>query len=270
MKPTIKELFGTDQPMIALLHLHALPGDPDYPVGGCIDDVIEQARKDLHALQNGGVDGVLFSNEFSLPYLDKIEPVTVGAMGYILGVLRDEIKVPFGVHVIADADATLELAAAVEADFVRSVFSGAYASEVGIRVKNVANSLRRKKALGLDDLIMFYMINAESDGDLSMRDIATIAKNVQFKCHPDVMCVSGIQAGHGVDKELLDIVKGAVPDVPVYANTGCNAKTVAEKLTYIDGAFVGTTFKADGKFENDVDEARVKEFMDVVKANRTR
>ncbi len=268
MKPTIKEVFGTNQPMIALLHLHALPGDPDFPRGGCIDDVIKIARKDLHALQDGGVDGILISNEFSLPYLDKIEPVTVASMAYIIGVLRDEITVPFGVHVIADADATLELAAAVKAQFVRSVFSGAYASEVGIREKNVAVTLRRKKELELDDLLMFYMINAESDGDLSMRDIATIAKNVQFKCHPTAMCVSGIQAGHGVDKELLDIVKGAVPGVPVYANTGCNAKTIAEKLEYIDGGFVGTTFKVDGKFENDVDEARVKEFMDIVKATR--
>ena len=270
MKPTIKEVFGTEQPMIALLHLRALPGDPDFPIGGKMDDVIAEARKDLHALQDGGVDGILISNEFSLPYLDKIETVTPAAMAYVIGQLKSEITVPFGVHVIADADATIELAAAVEAQFVRSVFTGAYAAETGIRNKNVAITMRRKKALGLDNLLMFYMVNAESDGDLSQRDMAVTASAVEFKCHPDAMSVSGLHAGHGVDKALIDLVKGAVPNANVWANTGCKAVNIADMLEYIDGAFVGTTFKVDGKFENGVDVNRVKEFMDIVKANRKR
>ena len=44
-----KELFGVEKPIIALLHLRALPGDPLY--AGDMEDVISQARKDLHALQ---------------------------------------------------------------------------------------------------------------------------------------------------------------------------------------------------------------------------
>ena len=100
--------------------------------------------------------------------------VTPSAMAYIIGQLRSEITVPFGVHVISDADATIELAAAVEAQFVRSVFTGAYVSEIGIRNRTVAEMIRRKKALELDELLMFYMINAESDGDLSGRDIACL------------------------------------------------------------------------------------------------
>ena len=135
---TIKEVFGTDKPIIALLHLRALPGDPHFPHGGKMGDVLSAARADLKALQDGGVDGILISNEFSLPYLDHVDMVTPSAMAYIIGQLRSEITVPFGVHVISDADATIELAAAVEAQFVRSVFTGAYVSEIGIRNRNVA------------------------------------------------------------------------------------------------------------------------------------
>lgn len=236
-----------------------------------MDDVLREARADLKALQDGGVDGILISNEFSLPYLDHVDAVTPSAMAYIIGQLRSEIKTPFGVHVISDADATVELAAAVEAQFVRSVFTGAYVSEIGIRNRNVAEMVRRKKALELDDLLMFYMINAESDGDLSGRDIATIAKAVQFKCHPHAMCVSGIQAGHGVDSSLIETIKSASSGAYRYTQTqGCKAENIAEKLTYCDGAFVGTSFKYDGKFENSVDPARVKAFMDVVRKERNR
>ena len=61
-----QEMFGVEKPIIALLHLDALPGDPGYC--GSMDTVLEHARQDLVALQNGGVDGILFANEFSLPY----------------------------------------------------------------------------------------------------------------------------------------------------------------------------------------------------------
>jgi len=57
-------MFGVEKPIIALLHLDALPGDPGYC--GSMDTVLEHARQDLVALQNGGVDGILFANEFSL------------------------------------------------------------------------------------------------------------------------------------------------------------------------------------------------------------
>ena len=50
--------------------------------------------------------------------------------------------------------------------------------------------------------------------------------------------------------------------------TGCRRETVAQILENCDGAFVGTTFKKDGVFENRVDEQRVREFMDAVKAMR--
>ena len=104
-----KELFKVEKPIIALLHLRALPGDPDFC--GNIEKVIDQAKADLQALQDGGVDGVLIANEFSLPYQLKAEPVTVGAMGYIVGRLKDEIHVPFGVNIVFNAMETLELAA---------------------------------------------------------------------------------------------------------------------------------------------------------------
>ena len=55
----------------------------------------------------------------------------------------------------------------------------------------------------------------------------------------------------------------------IFANTGVRLNNVEEQLSIADGAVVGTTFKYDGKFENHVDKARVKEFMDKVKKFRS-
>ena len=56
----MKELFGTDKPVIGMMHLMALPTDPKYDPEGGIQKVLKRARADLHAIQEGGIDGILF------------------------------------------------------------------------------------------------------------------------------------------------------------------------------------------------------------------
>lgn len=265
---TIKEVFHQDKPVIALLHIRELPGDPFYPRDGSMEKVIAAARADLRALQAGGVDGVLFSNEYSQPYQPEVDMVTVAAMATVIGALKDEITVPFGVHVISDAMATIELAAAVGADFVRSVFTGGYVGEMGIRSLDIAAVLRRKRALGLDDLLMFYMVGSESDGDLSGRNLADTAQAIIFKCRPTGLCVSGKSAGREASNDIVMEVRAAAGGTPVLFNTGVNQDNVQEKLAVSDGVMVGTAFKVDGIFENLVDEGRVRKFMEKVRETR--
>lgn len=261
-----KEMFGVEKPIIALLHLQALPGDPLY--GGDMEGVYRQALEDLNGLQDGGVDGVLIANEFSLPYQINADPITIGAMGYLVGRLKEFIRIPFGVNVVLNPMASLELAASTGASFIRSAFTGAYMGENGVVNTDVAAVVRRKKALGLDHLKMLYKVNPESDAYLVERDIRVITKSILFHCSPDGLCVSGASAGSETSTDAIALVRSVAGDTPVFCNTGCNAQTAVEKLSSSDGACVGTTFKKDGKFENNVDPERVVEFMKVVKAFR--
>ena len=59
-----------DLSLIHILHMQPLPGDPYYDQEGGMQKVIDMARADVLALQEGGVDGLLFTNEFSTPYID--------------------------------------------------------------------------------------------------------------------------------------------------------------------------------------------------------
>jgi predicted TIM-barrel enzyme len=63
----LKEVFATEKPIIAMCHFDALPGDPSYDPGKGLARVLENAHKNLRALQDGAVDAVMFSNEASLP-----------------------------------------------------------------------------------------------------------------------------------------------------------------------------------------------------------
>ena len=271
----IESMFGVRKPIIAMLHLDALPGDPRFRRGTSIQEIAAHAGADLEALQNGGVDGVLFSNEFSLPYQRTMDMVTPAAMAYVIGALRSELRVPFGVDAISDGGATLELAAAVGADFVRGTFSGVYVGDGGLYNNDFATLMRRKAALPLDSLKMLYFINPESDRNLDLRPLQEIAASTIFKVHPDGLCISANAAGQDVDEELIAAVKSRNPEVAVLCNTGCRPDTIIRKLCVADAAVVGTYFKQGGKLENErlenvrVDAARVRMFMDVVREFRT-
>jgi len=263
-----EKMFGVKKPIIAMLHLDALPGDPLFKYGNDMDEVVAHAREDLHALQDGGVDGIIFSNEFSLPYQRKMDYVTPAAMAYVIGCLRSEIRVPFGVDAISDGKACLELAAAVKAQFVRGTFCGVYVGDGGLYNNDFSDLLRRKASLHLDDLKMLYFINPESDRNLDTRPLADIAKSTMAKASPDGLCISANAAGQDVDDALIASVKQANPDVVVLCNTGCRINTIERKLSTADAAVVGTTFKKNGIFEERVDVERVAAFMEVVRKYR--
>lgn len=264
----INEIFETSKPIIAMCHLCALPGDPYYDAEGGMEKVVDLARRDLHALQDGGVDAVMFSNEFSLPYLTKVRPETSAAMARVIGELMNEIKIPFGINVLWDPIASIDVAAATGAKFIREIMSGVYASDFGLWNTNIGETARHKMDLGLKDLKLLFNIVPEAARYLADRDIADIAKSTVFNNKPDALCVSGLIAGAETNTQTLSKVKESVPETAVFSNTGCNIDNIEAQLRIADGAVVGTTFKVDGKFENLVDVKRVKAFMEKVKAIR--
>ena len=260
-----KGILNTNKPIIAMCHLQALPGDPGYDKSGGMKKVIEAARKDMLALQEGGVDGIMFSNEFSMPYLLKVKTETTAAMARIIGELMHEITIPYGVNVLWDPYASLELAAAVDGKFVREIFSGVYASDFGLWNTNCGEIIRHQYVIGAENVKLLFNIVPEAAQYLAQRDVADVARSTVFNHLPDALCVSGLTAGSETDSTTLKKVKDAVPDTVVFANTGVNLENVEEQLRIADGAVVATTFKYDGVFQNSVDQKRVKAFMDKVK-----
>jgi len=268
MTSWVNDLFGTEKPIIAMCHLKAFPGDPDFDRAGGMKAVVDHARRDLLALQEGGVDAVMFSNEFSLPYLTRVETVTVASMARVVSELLPEVRVPFGVNVLWDARASLDLAVATGAAFVREVFTGAYASDFGLWDTNAGSVVRHQHAIGAQAVRLLFNIVPEAAAYLGSRSPTEIARSTVFNARPDALCVSGLTAGVETSLSTLTQVKQAVPETPVFANTGVKPSNVREQLAVADGAVVGTTFKIDGVFTNPVDARRVSEFMEIVRSIR--
>ena len=268
MNVWIKELFGVEKPVIGMCHMHALPGDPLYDEARGMTWVYEQARGDLLALQEGGVDAALFSNEYSLPYLTSVETVTVACMAAVISELKRDIKIPFGVNVLWDPRASLDLAKATGARFVREIFTGVYASDFGLWNTNVGEVIRHQYAIHAEQVRLLFNIVPESAVYLGGRGVAEIARSTVFNNRPDALCVSGLTAGSETSESTLTQVKEAVPDTPVFANTGVNLENVTAQLRIADGAVIGTAFKKNGQTWNQTDAKRVRALMDKVRELR--
>ncbi len=261
----LREVFGVSKPIIAMCHLLALPGDPGFDAAGGVEQIVEKAQADLIALQNGGVDAVMFSNEASLPYLTDTEPITRTVMARVIAELYKDLTIPFGVNVLWDPKASIDLAVATGAAFAREIFTGVYASDYGLWNTNAGEVIRHQHRIGGQDVRLLFNIVPESAAYLAERDIAEVAKSTVFNTQPDAICVSGLTAGAETDTSILKRVKDALPETPVFANTGVRLSNLEEQLAIADGTVTGTTFKRDGYIWNEVDEARVTEFMNEVR-----
>jgi membrane complex biogenesis BtpA family protein len=256
--------FSRSKPIIAMAHLGPLPGAPGYDRDGGIDALIAAAATDLENLQAGGVDAILFGNEGDRPYVLQAPPEGLVAMGAIVAALKPMLKVPFGVNYLWDPYATVALAVATGAAFAREVFTGVYAADMGLWQPDGAGAVRLRERLGRPDLKLLFNVNAEFAAPLDTRPIERRAQSAVFSSLADVVCVSGPLTGQPVDQSDLEKVRAAVPNTPVFANTGVTVDNVAAILAVADGCVVGTHFKVDGNTWNAVDRDRVKRFMDRV------
>lgn len=268
MQTWVKELFGVEKPVIGMCHMRAMPGDPQYDAVKGMAWVFEQARADMLALQEGGVDAILFSNEFSLPYLTKVETITVACMAAVIGELKREIKIPYGMNILWDPRASIDLAMATGAQFVREIFTGVYASDFGLWNTNAGEVIRHQHVIGAQHVRLFFNIVPEAAAYLGNRSVTDIARSTVFNNRPDALCVSGLTAGAETSAQTLQLVKDVVPDTPVFANTGVRLDNVEEQLRVADGAVIGTTFKQDGNTWNAIDLQRVRTLMNKVKELR--
>ena len=94
--------------------------------------IIKSVLNDLDSLQSEGIDAVMFGNEGDRPYSLKASNSSLAAMAYIIGLVKQNIKVPFGVNYLWDPYATVALGSVTNADFAREVFTGVYDSDMGL------------------------------------------------------------------------------------------------------------------------------------------
>ena len=121
--------------------------------------------------------------------------------------------------------------------------------------------------LKADQIALFTNIVPEFASALEGRTVAQRAKAAEYFGF-DAILISGPVAGVAFSEEDLLAAKSAAKNIPIFANTGVNAQTVAKTLEMADGVISGSAMKIDGKTFNPVDPKRVIELVQA--ANKSR
>ena len=254
--------------VVAMVHVPALPGSPEFDSATGMNKILDSVVVDLEALQSGGVDAVMFGNEFDRPYVLKAPPEGLAALASVIGQVKSMIKIPFGVNYLWDPVATVALAVATDANFAREIFTGVYASDMGLWTPDCAGAARLRSSQGRSDLQMIFNINAEFATSLDTRPLAIKVKSAVFSSKADVVCVSGPMTSMGVDQTELREAREALPETPLLANTGVDIDTVADIFALTDGCVIGSHLKHNGDTWSAVDPERVMKFMEKVETLR--
>src|SRR5437762_6047503 len=251
-----------------MVHFPGLPGRPQHDRAAGRARLLDVVARDLAALQDAGVDGLLFCNEADLPYQLAVGAEIPAAMAAVIGEVRSTTRVPFGVNILWDARASLALARATGAVFIREVLTGVYESDLGMIEPRIGEIAGYRTAIGADDVLLFDNIQPEFASALGSRTVADRARGAAF-LGVDAILISGPAAGSPFDMGHLAEAKEAAPDTPVIANTGVRAERIREIFQVADGVIVGTSLKVDGITWNPVDPERAKRLVDSAEQARS-
>ena len=271
-KNVFKGIFGTEKPIIGMVHLKPLPGSPGYDPDKGMKFIIKNALEDADRLVNGGIDGIQVENQFDKPFLkaEEIGWETVAAITSVVTNLKAKYGIPMGVNIhLNGVCQALAVAAATECKWIRAFeLANAYISNSGIIEAAGPKALRYRSVPHANDIMIFgdFHVKHGSHQITADRSLEEQAEDVEA-AKADGVIVTGVKTGSPPTSEDIKRIKGSIT-IPILIGSGLTIENISEFLPLIDGAIVGSYFKNEGKLSNSIDVLRVKKFMYKVRSLR--
>jgi len=257
-----EKLFSNAKPVIAMIHLGALPGTP---ASGLALSVIEkQALQEAKLFRAAGIHGLMLENMHDTPYLrGGVGPEIVAAIAIIARAVKEASKLPCGVQILAGANReAMAVAHAAGLDFIRAEgFAFAHVADEGIIESSAAELLRFRRAIGAERVQVWADVKKKhsSHAITADVDIGETAHAVEFM-RGDAVIVTGAVTGDAPQRADVLAVKKKTR-LPVYLGSGVTARNLKFYFGAADGFIVGSEFKLDGHWSRAVDARRVETFM---------
>ncbi|XP_066289599.1 uncharacterized protein F13E9.13, mitochondrial-like [Branchiostoma lanceolatum] len=260
-----QKVFGRLQAAaIGMVHVGALPGTPRS--SATVGQLIDKACQEAEIYKRAGLDAVMVENMHDVPYLlggDVGPEVTATMTAVCREVRRVCPRVPCGVQVLSAANKqALAVALAAGLDFVRvEGFVFSHVADEGFLNSCAGDLLRYRTMIGADSIMVFTDIKKKHSSHAITADvsIADTARAAEFFLSDGVI-VTGTETGRPVDSKELKEVQQAV-DIPVLVGSGVSTENLPTYLR-ANGLIVGSYFKKNGRWQNEVDLDRVDRFMD--------
>lgn len=234
------QVFPDRPPVIGMVHLHALPGSPNY--GGSLDSVIAKALVDAKTLESNGVDALLVENLHDYPYYpETIEPETVASATLCAKAVAEQSALPIGINILRNSwKASLAIALAVGAKFIRlNVLTDAMLTDQGV-ISGAAHLVARyRQQIGAESVLILADLLTKHAAPLAVRPVPVIAADMLKRGGADGILLSGDDSSRPAPMSMVSEVKGYIPDAPLIFGSGMTAERAREYSKVADGAIFG-------------------------------
>ncbi len=261
------DLFNHPKPVVAVIHVGALPGTPASALS--VDELVELAVREAAAYRDGGVDGLVVENMHDVPYLrGRVGPEVVAALAVVARAVKTEARLPVGVQILAGANVeALAVAHAAGLDYVRvEAYAFAHVADEGLIQSSAAELLRFRKKIGAEGVRVWADVKKKHSAHAITADVSLgeTCATVEFM-RGDAVIVTGNATGEPPRAADVKEAKSHCR-IPVLLGSGVTPENVAEFYEAADGFIVGTYLKEGGIWSNTVEPARVRRMVEAVRA----
>ncbi|CAI5455850.1 unnamed protein product [Caenorhabditis angaria] len=264
VQKVVSRLLKSTKPLIfGMIHVPALPGTPSNVLP--ISKILKKVQEEAQIYSKSGVDGIIIENMHDVPYSKPpAGPEIVSAMTLACQEVRSiaGAEILLGVQILAAANReALAVASITGMDFIRAEgFVYSHVADEGWIDACAADLLRYRKYLGAENVAVFTDIKKKHSSHSVTSDlsICEIAQDAKFNLANGVI-VTGSATGHAANPEELKQV-ATISDFPVLIGSGVNAKNL-KSYKSAHGLIIGSEFKKDGKWQNDLDPARIRQIV---------
>lgn len=265
MDAHIKTFNGVSKPVIGCLHMSALPGTPYYDADLSIKDHINRLKNDAKILMSLGYDAVVFANEGDRPYQSHVPPEIIATYVRIACEVIPELKTPYGCGVLIDPFATIAVANAIDASFVRTYVSNTYEGTFGHQEFIPAEIFRYQRQINAEKVRIYTYFEAHAGVCADTRSTEDQIASGFATMPISGMIIGGPRAGLAPDQAQFSEIRKAFPDKPLILGSGANTENIAALLSNSDGVIIGTSIKRDRYLYNEIDPVRAEAFIRAAK-----
>lgn len=230
------DVFGVEKPVIGMLHLG----------GRGHGEIFDNAKREIEIMYRNGVHAVLVVN-----YFGRKKDV-VNALDYLQREYPDRV---YGVNMLGRPELAFDFARRYGVKFIQI-------DSVCGHLEPVFDEIfqeRLAQLRGDGDIFLLGGVHFKYHAHRSGRTLQEDLKLGMERC--DAVVVTGEGTGIRTDLEKIKTFRSVLGDFPLVVGAGLTSQTVAEQLSYADGAIVGSYFKEHGDAVYPMDEARVQRFM---------
>ncbi len=271
----IEKIFKIKKPIIGMLHLDYLEGN----MFKGIDFVIQKALKDIEALQNGGINGILIENWKEESIGEFVSEETAKNFRDVVREISKHIEVPFGINVLNN-DYKLAFSAAklTGASFVElDVFVDKVKSDFRNNVNAITNPFiidpepkeiwNYARSIGVSGVPLFVFVQPKHY--IMLEEGKTIEESTKQAIKASASAVLVTKAtGFAPTVDLIKRVKKVAGTTPVGIGSGFSTDNAKDFLKVVDFAVVGTSIKVGEETNNPVDIDKVKDLVKEVAKSR--